>query len=253
MWVGTVTAVVPTRNEAGNVTELVKRLPDEVANVIFVDDSDDDTPAQILGIGVYSGPQVDLIHRPAGERTGGLAGAVCTGFAQATGEWWCVLDGDLQHPPEVISSLRERAGQGDVDIVVACRVGDEAWAAMSRIRRTLSSLAGRAAHLAFRRRLRTADPMSGFFLVRGAAIDVQRLRADGFKILLEILITHPELRVAEVPYIFGRREHGHSKGTVREGLRYGRHLAGLYVRAGRATAAERSRRQADAGLGNTGH
>ena len=45
-----VTVIVPTRNEAGNVAELVQRLGTGLrreAEVLFVDDSDDDTPEAI--------------------------------------------------------------------------------------------------------------------------------------------------------------------------------------------------------------
>jgi hypothetical protein len=40
----------------------------------------------------------------------------------------------------------------------------------------------------------------GFFLVRREAIDADKLHPRGFKILLEILIRFPELRVAEIPF-----------------------------------------------------
>ncbi len=232
-----VTAVVPTRNEAGNIAELVARLPACVHELIVIDDSDDDTADVARALSAAF--PIAVVHRPVGGREGGLSGAVTEGLRLAESPWVCVLDGDLQHPPEVVGELARRSEAGDVDIIVACRHGDEAWAAMSTFRRVLSSVAGRAAQIAFRRRLRTADPMSGFFMVRRSLIDIDRLKADGFKILLEVLITHPDLRVAEVPYVFGRRQHGESKGNVREGLRYGRHLAGLWIRAGRSARAAR--------------
>ena len=72
--------------------------------------------------------------------------------------------------------------------------------------------------------------MSGFFLIRRERLELSRLKVDGFKVLLEILVTHPELKVVEVPYIFARRISGRSKGNTGEGLRYGRHLVGLAVR-----------------------
>ncbi len=138
-----VSAIVPTRNEAGNMAELVGRMPACVRELIIVDDSDDETArtAQALR------PPFEMlvIHRPKGQRAGGLSGAVLRGVVEASSEWVCVLDGDLQHPPELIEQLVRRAEAGDTDIVVACRHGDEAWAAMSPFRRGLSSLAGRAA------------------------------------------------------------------------------------------------------------
>jgi dolichol-phosphate mannosyltransferase len=67
---------------------------------------------------------------------------------------------------------------------------------------------------------KVSDPLSGFFLVNRAAIDPDRLRPRGFKILLEILVRFPRLRVAEVPFEFGSRYSGKSKASLCEGMRY---------------------------------
>ena len=71
-----------------------------------------------------------------------------------------------------------------------------------------------------------------------AAVDPTVLRPFGYKILLEILGTHPHLAVAEVSFEFAERGSGESKAGAREAIRYGRHLLDLRrrVRAGaRAT------------------
>ena len=69
--------------------------------------------------------------------------------------------------------------------------------------------------------------MSGFFLVRRDSLEIGSLRPHGFKILLEILVRSPGLRVAEVPFHFGVRHAGESKASLREGARYLRQLARL--------------------------
>ncbi|TAK57574.1 MAG: glycosyltransferase, partial [Dehalococcoidia bacterium] len=75
--------IVPTRNEAGNIPELARRLravplggPTEI---IFVDDSDDDTPAAVQQLPDDPASSVVLLHRRAHEREGGLGGAVAAG------------------------------------------------------------------------------------------------------------------------------------------------------------------------------
>jgi dolichol-phosphate mannosyltransferase len=84
----------------------------------------------------------------------------------------------------------------------------------------------------FPRRLRAVtDPMSGFFLVRSRLVDPARLRPHGFKILLELVVTHPWLRTGEVPFVFGARHAGASKASAREGFRYLGHLTRLRMRA----------------------
>src|ERR687886_36180 len=77
------TIVVPTRNEAGNVAELARRLDEALstteAEIIFVDDSDDDTPAAVERLAEESSRPIRLIHRANGTRAGGLGGAVLAG------------------------------------------------------------------------------------------------------------------------------------------------------------------------------
>ena len=222
--------VVPTRNERHNVGVLVDRLervlPGVAMEIVFVDASDDGTPEAIERIGARSERDVVLI-RQAG--TGGLGAAVVQGLRAARAPWVCVMDADLQHPPELISELLEHAEESDVDLVVAsryCRNGDAGsfgWARSMTSRSTTT-----AARLVFPRRLRgVSDPMSGFFLARRESIDLDRLRPRGFKILLEILIRNPVLRPSEVPFSFGERRSGASKATMREGLRYASLLARL--------------------------
>jgi dolichol-phosphate mannosyltransferase len=83
----------------------------------------------------------------------------------------------------------------------------------------------------FLRRLwRSTDPMTGFFLVNRTRIDLDELRPQGFKVLLEILVRggeRRELRISEVPLTFGERRHGTSKASLRQGATFVAHLARL--------------------------
>ena len=81
------------------------------------------------------------------------------------------------------------------------------------------------ARLTFPQRLRkVTDPLTGFFMARRAAVNPEDLRPDGFKILLEILVSHPQLKVAEVPIQFGYRNAGESKASVSETVKFFRGL-----------------------------
>jgi glycosyltransferase involved in cell wall biosynthesis len=222
-----VTVVVPTRHEAGNVQPLLERLP-SVDKVVFVDDSDDDTPAAIQRAADDSDAKVELVHRPPGARHGGLSGAVVAGLALVDSEWMCVMDGDLQHPPEEVDKLM-MAATDEVDLVVASRKN---WQSINEglgpVRRVVSWAFGRIALVLLRSRIGTCtDPLSGFFLVRTRAIKPELLNPTGFKILLEILVTHPQLRRTEVGFAFAKRGSGESNGSVREAARYLQHVIRL--------------------------
>lgn len=226
-----ISVVLPTREEAENVRPLVARLeqvlPDLPVEIIFVDDSDDDTPDAIRSID--SSRAVYLIHRRPEHRDGGLGGAVVAGIRAARAPFVCVMDADLQHPPELLEEIYLEAMETGSDLVVAsrfCRGGDKG--AFSRLRSALSRLSTRAAVLLFPTRLwHVSDPMSGCFMVRREAVDLDSLRPRGFKILLEILVRTPGLRVSEVPFGFGERNAGHTKASAREALRYLRQLGRL--------------------------
>jgi dolichol-phosphate mannosyltransferase len=219
-----ISVVVPTRAEAGNVGPLVARLdqvlPDLPVEVIFVDDSDDDTPDAIRAI--ESSRAVYLIHRRGTERVGGLGGAVVAGMRAARAPFVCVMDADLQHPPEVLEEMYLEALETASDLVVGsrfCAGGDKG--PFGRLRSALSRASTRAAMLLFPTRLwHVSDPMSGCFIVRRDAVDLDSLRPRGFKILLEILVRTPGLTVSEVPLGFGVRHAGHTKASAKEALRY---------------------------------
>src|SRR4051794_3141728 len=221
-----VSIVVPTRNEAGNVEPLVERLarvmPAHPIEIVFVDDSEDGTDTVVRALGQRPNCAVGLVHREGADRWGGLGGAVVDGMRVARADWICVMDADLQHPPEVLADLVARASVGDVDIVVASRFcGDGSAEEFGRGRRLLSRGSTWLAQRVFGGELRgVTDPMSGFFFVRRSRLDLAALRPQGFKILLEVLVRCRRLRVAEVPFEFGVRHSGDSKASPLEGARY---------------------------------
>lgn len=228
------TIIVPTRNEEGSVRTLLSGLADSLhgipAEVLFVDDSADDTPEEIRRAARECGLAVRLLHRPPGARHGGLGGAVVAGLKQARGSWAVVMDGDMQHPPQLAAKLVQIGQSRTLDLVAGSRYTGAGVSdgLAGGYRRAVSSLATRLTKAVFPRRLsRLSDPMSGFFAVRLGALDLDRLDPIGFKILLELTIRHPRLQVAEVPFVFGTRLAGESKASLAEGLRFVRHLLRL--------------------------
>lgn len=228
-----VTVVVPVYNEAPNVAELVRRvalaLSGYQTEIIFVDDSTDDTPQVIREVAAAAPIPVRLIHREPGEAVGGLGGAVVAGIAAAAHDVCVVMDGDLQHPPEKIPELIAKAERTGNDLVVASRyVADGANDGLSGAVRVMVSRGSTMVTKAmFPRRLRAVtDPMTGFFLVRRDRVDFAGLQPRGFKILLEILARQP-LKVSEVPFQFAERHAGESKASLTQGIRFLLQLAHL--------------------------
>ncbi|MGA7088138.1 MAG: glycosyltransferase [Candidatus Dormiibacterota bacterium] len=225
--------VIPTRNEVDNLQALYGALSAELVGidyeVIVVDDSTDETTRPLLRHLVASDPRWRSVEREPSEQRG-LGTAVSMGMAMATGDAICVMDGDLQHPPSAIPRLLQ-ALRGGADLVVASRYtsGGSAEGLSGPFRKGISRGVSWVAQLVFAETRRTTDPLSGFFCVRRVCVAGLELRPIGFKILLELLVCLPNVRVADVPFDFGPRYSGVSKATFSQGMMFGRHLLSLFV------------------------
>jgi len=205
--------VVPTFNERDNVRELVARLDRCLAGVaweiVFVDDDSRDGTLELLREVSRSDPRVRFLHR-IGRR--GLASAVVEGVLATNSPIVAVMDCDLQHDETLLPKMLDALSTPSCDVVVASRyietggVGD--W---TKDRLLFSRVATRLADYVLRSPL--TDPMSGFFMLKRNAFDqvVRKLSTQGYKILLDILLSGPGLRVKEIPYTFRTRLHGESK------------------------------------------
>ncbi len=231
--------VIPTRNERDNIPTLLDQLsaalPAGDTEVVFVDDSTDTTPHVIeVAAGARTTP-VTVHHRR--HAAGGLGGAVVEGLRLARGAWVVVMDADLQHPPALVPALLAAAQATGADLVIASRhaAGGASDGLSGRYRRLVSRASTTIAKLAFRRTLaQVSDPMSGFFALRAAAVDADELQPLGYKILLELIVRARPARIEEVPYTFQPRHAGRSKSSLREGLRFLRHLSVLRLGSSRA-------------------
>lgn len=228
-----VTVIVPTRNEHANVAEMVRRLGAALAGrhaeILFVDDSEDGTTAEIQRIAPDAPLPVRVLHRRAGQRAGGLGGAVVAGLRAAAADVCVVMDGDLQHPPALVPALLDRHARGDADVVIASRYigGGDSTGLGTALRFGVSRAATLLTKAMFPLRLHgTSDPMTGFFVIDRAALDLDALRPSGFKILLELLV-RADVRTAEVPMRFHQRAGGESKASMRQGMTFLVHLARL--------------------------
>jgi dolichol-phosphate mannosyltransferase len=229
--------VVPTRNEAPNVAWLTARLKAALDGLpggwelVFVDDSDDNTPEVVRSLPGSSEPVVHLLHRDIGARPGGLGGALKEGFAIARGRVIAVMDADLQHPPEVLPAVAGPALAGAADLVGGSRYGGTGGygGLDGRWRRVVSRCTLWLAHGLVPASRPLEDPGSGLFAFRRSVLDGVELRPDGYKMLMEVAARGHWNTVANVNYTFAERYAGNSNAGMREGLVFFRHLARLAV------------------------
>ena len=209
--------IVPCFNERANVRPMAARLHAALRGiaweVVFVDDdSPDGTAAEARSLAAED-PRVRCIRR-IGRR--GLSSAVVEGALSSSAPFLAVIDGDLQHDetrlPDLLAAVRAGA-----DIAVGSRhvFGGSSAGLASAWRHRISAAGTRLAQRALPVPLK--DPMSGYFLLPGPLFErlAPRLTAQGFKILLDLVLSAPApLRVVEVPCQFRARAAGQSKLDV---------------------------------------
>lgn len=114
-----VSVVIPLHNEAANLQPLHKRLTETLQrtgrsyHIYFVDDgSTDNTWSQIQELSQQDKHLCGLsLARNFGHQT-----ALLAGLEAAQGQYIAMMDGDLQHPPELLETMLAKAEEG-VDIV----------------------------------------------------------------------------------------------------------------------------------------
>ena len=144
-----------------------------------------------------------------------------------------VIDGDLQHPPHVLSQLLNAIKQG-ADLAVPSRHSEGGVSSWSFVRRFLSRGAQLLGLIVLPRVIgRVSDPMSGYFMVRRSSIIGRTLHPQGDKILIEVLARGAVLEITEVGYVFQERQEGESKVTWKQYVDYLHHLLKLRFSTGR--------------------
>ncbi len=119
-----VTVVVPCRNEAGHIAEIVRRVPamGRRTELIFVEGhSRDDTWDRVQDAVAHPG-RTDLAVSAMRQTGKGKGDAVRMGFAQATGDVLMILDADLTVPPESCPEFLRVLASGDAEFVNGSRL-----------------------------------------------------------------------------------------------------------------------------------
>jgi dolichol-phosphate mannosyltransferase len=229
---GFVSIIIPTYNEADNIVPLVERIHSAMEGrpyeILFVDDNSQDGTADTVASLVSKYPVKVLIRR----HKRGLATAIIDGLDYIKGEYVCVMDADLQHPPEVLPDLF-RAMDAGHDLVIASRYipggGCEGWKLSRRI---ISKGAIAIAHFFLPDTRSCSDPMSGFFAFNRKGLENAQLNPLGYKILLEIELMGDFKSVSEVPFTFVTRTRGESKLSTKTQKEYLKHIYSLMHRKG---------------------
>jgi glycosyltransferase involved in cell wall biosynthesis len=226
----TVTAVIPTLNEADNLRWLLPRLT-SVDEVVIVDGQSSDGTAEIARL--LRPDATIIVEPPTGKGT-----AMRTGMAAATSEVLIMLDADGSMDPaefdaflallcrgfDFVKGSRYACGGGSDDLTGLRSVGNK-W--LTRLANGLY-------------RGGWSDLCYGYVGIRRSAVDRLALKSTGFEIETEMCVNavRAGLKMAEVASHESNRRHGESNlNTFRDGWRVLRTMVRLRF-AGRLTTVE---------------
>ena len=209
----TVSAVIPTLNEAGNIGWVLRRLPPVVDEVVLVDGLSTDGTIEVA-----RAVRPDVVVVRAEQR--GKGAALQAGFAAARGDIIVMLDADCSMDPAEIGRF-VAALAPDVDVVKGSRFLPGAGSSdLTPLRRW-----GNGALLALVNHLygaRFTDLCYGFIAFRRAALASLRIDAAGFEVETQIALHAllANMRVEEAPSFEHSRHDGVSKlHPCRDGTR----------------------------------
>ncbi|MBT3391196.1 MAG: polyprenol monophosphomannose synthase [Chloroflexi bacterium] len=212
------TIVIPTYNEAENITKLIPilfNLPIESLKVLIVDDGSPDGTGDIANEFSMHYPNQIAVFQRGGKL--GFGSAYIQGFQRALAEGAeCIvqMDADFSHPPEKIGELLTALESHDV--VIGSRYIpdgqlDDDWPLW---RKALSAFGNYYAREILR--LSIKDVTGGFRAWRRetlASMPLGRVRSNGYSFQIEMIhIAHRlGFRFYEIPIYFAERNLGESK------------------------------------------
>lgn len=218
--------IVPTHQEAENITEVLSRIRTALpeSDVLVIDDaSRDGTPDLAEEAGRALG-RIEVMRRSS---KNGLGDAYRTGFAWGLERGFEILveiDADLSHDPAVLPELVSAAALG-ADLVIGSRyVPGGAIVGWPRKRLTLSRWGNR--YVALLLGLAINDATAGYRAFRSDAVrhcQLSTTTSDGYAFQIETTyrLVRAGRRIVEIPIVFRERVSGASKmsgAIVREAL-----------------------------------
>lgn len=207
-----VLVVLPTYNEADNISLLIPELLKLPLSVCVVDDSSPDGTGAIADDWARREPRVHAVHR-AGKL--GLGTAYLTGFHFALDQGYdaaLTMDADFSHHPKYIPAMLDKLDR--YDLVIGSRYVPGGDVLYPFHRRFMSKMANLAARVALG--LKPRDCTSGFRLYRAQVLrtaPIDAIFSNGYSFLIEILnlVQGYGFSIAEAPIVFQDRVRGRSK------------------------------------------
>jgi dolichol-phosphate mannosyltransferase len=222
--------IMPVYNEAGNIKKLIltinclEELKQFRKEFIVVDDnSPDGTAAEVARL-IKKRLPVKLIVR---KKIIGLATAILTGIKQARGELVIIMDTDFNHRPEDIPRLLEPIVKKQADLVIGSRYVPGGGMHKTEATRWQYWLSKWGNYFVNRwlLLLPVHESLSGFLAIKSSVLAKLPLKKifqgyGEYCIRLLYYSRRQGFNLKEVPVIYGSRQYGVSKSSLRRMIFY---------------------------------
>lgn len=210
------TIILPTYNEAENITKLIKDIYQEFAKsnkkieVIVVDDNSPDKTAAIAKKLIKNYPSLKVIKRL---KDHGLTQSIETGIDHAIGEFIAWMDADFSHPPNVLFQMSKLVPANKV--VIASRfykTGQDLR--KEKIAVILSKIINSLAHLLISKQV--TDYTSGFIILEKNIFTKIKIRTGYGEYFIDLVkqLVKNKISIIEYPFTSYSRIKGVSKTAV---------------------------------------
>lgn len=211
-----VSIVVPVYNEEDNLREFHKRITEVMSkepydySIVFVNDGSNDNSAVILSELAQEDQRVEayLLSRNYGHQM-----ALTCGLDHAEGDAVITMDGDLQHPPEVVPQLLRLWEEGN-EIVITKRLSTEDAGVFKKV-----TSAGYYKLINILSKVEITPGGSDFRLMDRIAVDAFKQYRERAR-FIRGLVSTLGFKVAKVDFVAPPRFAGISKFNLRKMLHF---------------------------------
>ncbi|MFA7682070.1 MAG: polyprenol monophosphomannose synthase [Candidatus Peribacteraceae bacterium] len=212
----TVSIILPTYNENGNIAPLIQAIDKaihETHEILVIDDNSPDGTWRTVEELAQTNPRVRLERRMTDR---GLTKSLRRGIELAQGSIIVWMDCDFSMPTEVIPELLQRISDG-YDIAVGSRfvAGGKQKTASASNESTMAVILSSVGCTIMRLLLFPSfrDYTSGFIAVRREVLERITLHGDYGEYFIDLIVRAKLLgyRITEVPYVCAERRSGESK------------------------------------------
>lgn len=189
-----ISVIIPCYNEEESIERVIKSIPNEVAEIIVVDNNSKDKSAEIAR---------NAGARVISEPIQGYGAAHKSGFKNAQGDIIATLDADCQYPAEKILEIVKYLNDKNLDFISCNRFPLQNSKSINFTRIIGNWFLTTSANLLFELKLK--DSQSGMWIFKKKIFDDISLESDDMPLSQELKIrvaTNPKFKFTEyyIPY-----------------------------------------------------